>query len=57
MYTGWHWIKDADGKERCYYFNEVSDGTRGAMKKNVTVDGYQVNGDGHWAENGTAVTR
>ncbi|HJC46495.1 MAG TPA: discoidin domain-containing protein [Candidatus Lachnoclostridium pullistercoris] len=57
MYTGWQWLKGSDGKERCYYFNEVSDGTRGALKTNTTVQGYTVNGDGQWTENGTAVTR
>ena len=42
--SGWQWI---DGK--CYYFNPVSDGTRGKLYKNcVTPDGYRVNGEGAW---------
>ena len=57
MYTGWHWLKSGDGKERCYYFNEVSDGTRGALKTNTAVQGYTVNADGEWTENGAAVIR
>ena len=47
MVTGWYWI---DGM--CYYFNPVSDGTRGAMKRNCEIDGYQLNADGIWVVNG-----
>ena len=58
MYTGWKWIKGVDGVEKCYYFNPVSDGTRGRLYKNSTTpDGYTVNADGAWTINGVVVTR
>lgn len=44
MKTGWQII---DGK--WYYFNPVSDGTKGMMfKDKMTPDGYYVNADGVW---------
>lgn len=44
MYTSWNQI---DGS--WYYFNEVSDGTRGALLTSTTTpDGYQVGADGKW---------
>ena len=49
---GWYWI---DGM--CYYFNPVSDGTRGAMKRNCEIDGYQLNADGIWVVNGVVQTK
>ena len=52
MVTGWYWI---DGM--CYYFNPVSDGTRGAMKRNCEIDGYQLNEDGIWVVNGVVQTK
>ena len=52
MVTGWYWI---DGM--CYYFNPVSNGTRGAMKRNCEIDGYQLNADGIWVVNGVVQTK
>lgn len=44
MVTGWNLI---DGK--WYYFNTVSDGTKGALFVNrETPDGYKVDGNGVW---------
>ncbi len=44
MYTGWNLI---DGK--WYYFNTISDGTRGALFVNCeTPDGYRVDAYGCW---------
>lgn len=44
MYTGWKLI---DGKY--YYFNAVSDGTKGALLQNTTTpDGYKVDASGVW---------
>lgn len=58
MVTGWSWIQGEDGKMRCYYFNQVSDGTKGALLRNTaTPDGYLVNSDGMWIVNGTAILR
>lgn len=49
MYTGWNWIKGADGISRCYYFSETSDGTQGHLVKNKTTpDGYTVDENGVW---------
>lgn len=46
MLTGWQWV---DGY--CYYL-----GQDGKMLANtITPDGYQVNSDGQWVENGVAV--
>ena len=43
------WFQDTDGKY--YYFNTVSDGTRGALYRNrTTPDGYQVGADGVWIQ-------
>lgn len=58
MVTGWRWIAGADGKERCYYFNPVSDGTKGRLYQNeMTPDGYQVNENGAWIVEGTEQIR
>lgn len=58
MFTGWNWIKGADGLERCYYFNTASDGTRGRLFRNCqTPDGYMVNENGEWTVNGVVITR
>jgi len=52
MVTGWNWIPGTDGRYRCYYFKENSDGTKGALLKNaITPDGYVVNADGAWTVN------
>ena len=50
---GWQWI---DGK--CYYFEKVGTATRaaGSMYANeMTPDGFTVNKDGQWTENGSIV--
>lgn len=52
MMTGWVWIMDGFGVQRCYYFNPVSDGYRGKMMTNTIVDGYMIDADGCWTENG-----
>lgn len=53
MVTGWCWI---DGK--CYYFNEQSDGTRGALLCNtVTADGSRTNQEGAWVVDGVVQTK
>lgn len=58
MTTGWNWIKGNDGKLRCYYFEETSNGHRGAMYSGTTTpDGYTVDADGAWTVNGIVVTR
>ncbi len=49
MMTGWVWIPGEDGQLRCYYFQEHSDGWRGALYKNrMTPDGFMVNDEGAW---------
>ena len=46
MKTGWQLI---DGK--WYYFNNISNGTRGAMLTDTTTpDNYRVGMDGVWVE-------
>ena len=58
MVTGWRWIKGSDGMERCYYFNEQSDGTKGAMLHGGTIpDGWQVDADGAWTLDGVVQLR
>lgn len=53
MQVGWCWIKDEDGFEKCYYFEENSNGHKGALYRNrTTPDGYSVNEKGEWVENG-----
>ena len=49
MMTGWNWITGKDKWLRCYYFQENSNGTKGALFKNKTTpDGYIVNTEGEW---------
>ena len=58
MVTGWHWIPGADGYERCYYLNPVSDGTQGRMYQNETTpDGYQAGPSGAWVIDGVEQIR
>ncbi len=58
MAVGWRWIADGSGTERCYYFNEQPDGTRGAMLHGVTTpDGWQVDHSGAWTVDGSVQTR
>ena len=57
MFTGWQWLRGADSLRRCYYFEEVSNGHRGAMYRSaVTPDGYTVDANGAWTVNGEVVT-
>ena len=57
--NGWQWIdRDQDGARECYYFNPVSDGTKGKLIKSPEVpEGYQVNANGAWMINGTVQTK
>lgn len=51
---GWHWIDgNNDGTSESYYF--TNDGY--ALTNTRTPDGYMVNGDGAWVENGTVKTK
>ncbi len=51
---GWQWIDgNQDGTAECYYFD--SEGWIAA--DTTTPDGYQVNGDGAWVENGLVMTQ
>ena len=52
--SGWQWIDgDGDGISQCYYFDE-----NGWMAADtVTPDGYTVNADGAWTENGQVMMR
>lgn len=51
---GWQWIDDdKDGIAECYYFDEA-----GYLETGTTTpDGYKVNEDGAWIENGMVQTR
>lgn len=51
--NGWQWIDgDNNGVAECYYFD-----SEGWMLANATTpDGYQVNADGAWVENGVVQT-
>lgn len=52
--NGWQWIDgNNDGVAECYYFD-----ANGYMLANTTTpDGYTVNGDGAWTENGVVQIR
>lgn len=52
--NGWQWIDgNLDGVAECYYFD-----AEGWMAANgMTPDGYTVNADGAWTENGVVQTR
>lgn len=51
--TGWHWIDgNGDGTAQCYCFDP-----NGRMKAGTTVDGWQVNADGAWVQNGVVQTQ
>ncbi len=47
----WYWIKDTDGVVRCYYFSHD-----GWLQTNTTIDGYTLDENGRWTENGTIKT-
>lgn len=52
-YIGWHWIDgNGDGVGECYYFGE----NHYILTDTVTPDGYTVNADGAWIENGVVQT-
>ena len=58
MVTGWRWIIGPDDLKRCYYFNEKSDGTKGALlRRGKTPDGHIVNEKGEWVVNGVVQTK
>ena len=52
MLTGWVWIADEFGIQRCYYFNPNSDGYRGKLLTNTVVDGYTIDANGCWTIDG-----
>lgn len=50
----WKWLDgNKDGIAECYYF----DGTGYMMANTTTPDGYAVNGEGQWMENGAVKTQ
>ena len=52
--AGWHWLDgNCDNVSECYYI----DGNGYMLANTTTPDGYQVNADGQWVENGTVRTR
>lgn len=52
--NGWQWVDgNGDGVSECYYF----DGNGYIVTNGTTPDGYQVNGDGQWTENGVVQTK
>ncbi len=58
MVTGWQWILGPDGQYYCYYFNPVSNGSKGMLQLGgVTPDGWNVNGSGQWQVSGVAQTK
>lgn len=49
----WEWLDgNNDGLSESYYFNEA-----GYLVTNTTIDGYTVNADGAWTENGEVLLR
>lgn len=57
MVTGWFWIPDRNGVQKCYYFNPNSDGTRGKLIRNSVIDGSTTNANGEWVVNGVVQTK
>lgn len=57
MMTGWCWVVDAMGVQRCYYLNPISDGTKGKLLVNTVIDGYTINEKGEWTIDGIVQTR
>lgn len=57
MVTGWFWISDQNGVQKCYYFNPNSDGTRGKLIRNSVIDGNTINANGEWVVNGVVQTK
>ena len=53
MFTGWNWIKEDKGNTYCYFFNENSNGAKGALVcSKITPDGYSVDAFGRWTKDG-----
>ena len=51
--NGWFWIDgNKDGIAECYYFDQ-----NGAMAASCTIDGYEVNSEGQWIQNGKVQTK
>lgn len=57
MVTGWYWISDQNGVQKCYYFNPNSDGTRGKLIRDSLIDGNTVDTNGEWTVNGVVQTK
>lgn len=52
--NGWYWLDgNQDGIAECYYL----DGKGWLLTNTITPDGYQVNADGAWIENGIVKTK
>ena len=52
--SGWQWLDgNEDGIAECYYFDENG----WMLADTVTPDGYMVNEDGAWIQDGQAVTK
>lgn len=52
--NGWQWVDgNGDGVAECYYF----DGNGYITTNGTTPDGYQVNSDGQWMQNGVVQTK
>ncbi len=52
--NSWQWLDgNGDGIAECYYF----DGNGYMLKNQITPDGYWVNADGAWVENGEVKTQ
>lgn len=52
--NGWQWVDgNGDGVAECYYF----DGNGYIATNGTTPDGYQVNPDGQWMQNGVVQTK
>jgi len=50
---GWFWLDgNKDGIYECYYFDQ-----NGIMASDTTIDGYTVNKDGQWVQNGVIQTK
>ena len=50
---GWHWVDgNSDGTAECYYFDQS-----GKLVTGASVDGWQVNGDGAWIQDGVVQTQ
>ena len=51
--NGWYWVDgNSDGVSECYYFDVY-----GILQTGTVVNGYQVNSNGAWVENGVVQTK